>query len=584
MKIKIKNKANYLLIVIITICSCFICYGKSIDLNGLKINLKTNVSKDTINVGKSINSDKDSGSKETKVSDDEYVKAELIVKNDNPYEVANVTIEEIKPGGFKQLDSSKNDVKINIKLGPKSDKKIEYIYRYHKSFLKDQNNSILYDENGNIIDNNKNISHEASNNKNTTDENRKYKISNNKNKGNIDEEANDLKKGAFYILKFILVFIGCVVLLFVFIMLYKTIKGNDDNFFDNVDGFKGLIIFILISISMNICFSNMTLAKNVYVPQVYEYGKTYEKVIYEPIYFNDGLYRFAYKISFTFESSYLINDEDYENDTDGDGLVDAFEYQYMTDKNNVDTDGDGLSDYTEVMYLDYNPLSDDTFNDGIKDSDRDFDGDKLTNIEEVNYGTDLFNVDTDYDTLSDYDELNKYGTDPLSIDTDEDLLSDPDELKLGLDPTNPRTDGITLDSERKVEQEYTITNVPEELREGNIFISKISGSISGNIDNEVNITKKNNEVFNSMSSYVQSGFEVSLKDDEKIDIELDVNKVLERKTSLTVVRFLDGELEVIDTICEDDTLKAKVGNGVYTVMDSDIVLRDLSVFLDDYIG
>ena len=126
--------------------------------------------------------------------------------------------------------------------------------------------------------------------------------------------------------------------------------------------------------------------------------------------------------------------------------------------------------------------------------------------------------------------------------------------------------------------------MPEELREGNIFISKISGSISGNIDNEVNITKKNNEVFNSMSSYVQSGFEVSLKDDEKIDIELDVNKVLERKTSLTVVRFLDGELEVIDTICEDDTLKAKVGNGVYTVMDSDIVLRDLSVFLDDYIG
>ena len=47
-------------------------------------------------------------------------------------------------------------------------------------------------------------------------------------KEEISEEANDLKKGAFYILKFIFVFIGCVVLLFVFIMLYKTIKGNDD--------------------------------------------------------------------------------------------------------------------------------------------------------------------------------------------------------------------------------------------------------------------------------------------------------------------------------------------------------------------
>ena len=86
----------------------------------------------------------------------------------------------------------------------------------------------------------------------------------------------------------------------------------------------------------------------------------------------------------------LADDEEYVYDTkifcadsDGDGLSDAFEYLYMTDKENVDTDGDGLSDYIEVMYLDYNPLSNDTFKDGINDGDRDYDNDKLTNIEEV---------------------------------------------------------------------------------------------------------------------------------------------------------------------------------------------------------
>jgi hypothetical protein len=82
---------------------------------------------------------------------------------------------------------------------------------------------------------------------------------------------------------------------------------------------------------------------------------------------------------------------------------------------------------------------------------------------------------------------NVHNTNPLNIDTDEDLLSDPDELKLGLDPTNPRTDGVTLDSERKIEQEYNMTKVPENLRKGDIFLKEISGSVSGVIDNCIGI-------------------------------------------------------------------------------------------------
>ena len=56
------------------------------------------------------------------------------------------------------------------------------------------------------------------------------------------------------------------------------------------------------------------------------------------------------------------------NDTDDDGLTDAFEKLVShTDPNNPDTDGDGLSDYDEVMVYYTNPNSQDSAGDGIID-------------------------------------------------------------------------------------------------------------------------------------------------------------------------------------------------------------------------
>ena len=49
----------------------------------------------------------------------------------------------------------------------------------------------------------------------------------------------------------------------------------------------------------------------------------------------------------------------------------------MTDMYNVDTDREGLSDYIEVMVLNYNPNNKWTFDDGRNDSYRDYDNDGL---------------------------------------------------------------------------------------------------------------------------------------------------------------------------------------------------------------
>lgn len=121
-------------------------------------------------------------------------------------------------------------------------------------------------------------------------------------------------------------------------------------------------------------------------------------------------------------------------DTDGDGLSDSLEKAMGTDPTSADTDGDGLSDYTELNWLNYDPLIDDTDGNGIPDKDEDPDKDGLTNIEEELLGTNPIHSDSDFDGLSDGDEVNIYHTDPLVADTDGDGVSDGVEVMIGSDP------------------------------------------------------------------------------------------------------------------------------------------------------
>lgn len=127
---------------------------------------------------------------------------------------------------------------------------------------------------------------------------------------------------------------------------------------------------------------------------------------------------------------------DYEDltDTDGDGLVDSLEELIGSCITDVDTDGDGLSDLIEIDQLETSPILYDTDGNGVSDGDEDFDGDGLSNQEEISLGTDPTVTDTDNDKLSDYEEQKVYGTNPLEADTDGDGVSDGKEIELGTNP------------------------------------------------------------------------------------------------------------------------------------------------------
>ena len=133
-------------------------------------------------------------------------------------------------------------------------------------------------------------------------------------------------------------------------------------------------------------------------------------------------------------------------DTDNDGLSDGLEVNtYNTEPLVQDTDGDGLSDGFEVSNIpSSSPTSTDTDNDGISDNLEiayglnpsnpadalaDLDSDGLTNIEEIEAGTQINNSDSDGDGLTDAEEVNSTGTDPNNADTDADGLTDDEDAE-----------------------------------------------------------------------------------------------------------------------------------------------------------
>ncbi|MHA1828652.1 MAG: FG-GAP-like repeat-containing protein, partial [Candidatus Heimdallarchaeaceae archaeon] len=142
----------------------------------------------------------------------------------------------------------------------------------------------------------------------------------------------------------------------------------------------------------------------------------------------------------------------FDNDTDGDGMVDAWEIRYGLNTTdpldcNVDSDDDGLSNLREFT-LALDPTDDDCDNDDLSDGEEidffdsnpllnDSDGDGLTDYQEVHtYGSNPLLTDTDGDGLTDYQEVHTYGTDPTKSDTDGDGYLDKDEIIAGTDPTN----------------------------------------------------------------------------------------------------------------------------------------------------
>jgi len=109
-------------------------------------------------------------------------------------------------------------------------------------------------------------------------------------------------------------------------------------------------------------------------------------------------------------------------------------YYLVTASNSVYRNAIDGSSSEQVIQTGAGSLAGATFVYRLAKIGMDSDNDGLTNEDEVIYGTDTDNADTDSDTLSDGDEVHTYLTNPLDADTDTDGMSDGYEINQQLDP------------------------------------------------------------------------------------------------------------------------------------------------------
>ncbi|MBD5520240.1 MAG: VWA domain-containing protein [Lachnospiraceae bacterium] len=252
-------------------------------------------------------------------------------------------------------------------------------------------------------------------------------------------------------------------------------------------------------------------------------------------------------------------------DTDNDGIPDYLEDYFGTDKYKKDTDGDGMSDYIEIFLIDLNPTAIDTDGNGVNDGDEDADADGLSNLYEIEIGTNLIKADSDNDGLSDSEEINLYGTDPLKYDTDEDGVSDGKEVELG---TNPLV----------AEEVFLVTaSADDEYNEDTVDVS-VEVSLSGEQVESLSVERYKDEFLfpETMPGYIGGAYDFRVDGNfEQATLKFEFDKNLLADSSFDPVIYYFNEedqlLEELDTTIDGNVATATTSHfSKYILVNRDV--------------
>ena len=204
------------------------------------------------------------------------------------------------------------------------------------------------------------------------------------------------------------------------------------------------------------------------------------------------------------------------------------------------------------------------------DSNKDEDEDGIKNGDETTYGTDPYNRDSDYDKVSDYDEIFVYNTDPLKADTDGDGSDDYTEIQLGLDPLVPNI----------VENEYT-----KNINRDDLGVSlDVNGSAKA--VSTAYVDKVSDDYLSNTASIVGNVLEFSSQDNinnAKVTLSYNTDEVSEKalnedELSLFYINEDELKLEKIDSIVnkENHTVEANLEHfSKYVIGDASRIISNL---------
>ncbi|MBI3258193.1 MAG: OmpA family protein [Ignavibacteriae bacterium] len=137
--------------------------------------------------------------------------------------------------------------------------------------------------------------------------------------------------------------------------------------------------------------------------------------------------------------TYFIKDD---NNQPTNWMFDLSIQSHLTSTDDLNPIHDGVNDAywdarLSVMYRVY------TF-------EKDTDGDGLSDIDEISYGSDVNNPDSDGDGLLDGEEVHNYKTNPVKADTDDGGVNDGIEVRLGANPLDPDDDILSIGAGQKI--------------------------------------------------------------------------------------------------------------------------------------
>ena len=478
---------------------------------------------------------------------DEYVAVDVKVENLNRYSDLEFNIEAIDHEGFKLINKNRR-----YTIGAGSEEDISFDYRFNKP-------TEPYNPKKKNVKYKKDIAFARDSEHATSSYiNERYIRDIERAKREFEElKKKEQQETKRTIMILAIVFIVVFVVLIAIYFIRRYIRTHED--------FYNLLLIIGLSLIISICTIFNKTNTYAYNQQTFMSNTMYSHTYICEVWHGGIAYTFRYRVSYKYVGEVPTYSED--QDSDGDGLIDNYEIYFMTDINNEDTDGDGISDYDEIYTIDTDPLKADTDKNGKNDGEEDFDKDGLTNLEEKDLSTYMNDKDSDYDGLSDYDEVKVYHTDPLKVDTDGDSLSDYEEVqvmkKLGLD------DISSVDTSIKFNQTLSRDNMDKDLYMNSIIGVSLEGNVSGLIDKHIELKATNNVSLTNAESIL--GKPILLESDydsgEKVTIKFDCSNYKERLDGLTVATLVNGKIKLLDTNLTDNTISAEVGVGYVFVVD-----------------
>lgn len=167
-----------------------------------------------------------------------------------------------------------------------------------------------------------------------------------------------------------------------------------------------------------------------------------------------------------------------------------------------------------------------------------------------------------------------------SDDRDQDGLSNDDEIVLGLNPDNPKSDGKTLDSERKIAQVLSDSKIDDEILRSSLVVPSLMVTTSGNINKTYAIKANHRNDVQDTRAIVGSIIDISGTDFTQAVLTFSLSEGINDVEDLIICEYSNQKVTYLETTYDATThsINASIDKAsTYYVLNAKVLLNELGV-------